>query len=175
MKTKISILAVVSSLLLPFRGPAQSTVPWSAISMGFVVSSSPTTIVTSVVGQGFVGMMLGANTIVETGFLADTLFRTAVTSVAEGGVVPTEFALRQNYPNPFNPSTTIRFELPKTSHVSLTVYDVLGREVVMLVQDEKDAGVHEVRFDGSNLASGVYFYRLQAGDFVRTNKLVILR
>ena len=89
--------------------------------------------------------------------------------------LPPEFLLHQNYPNPFNPNTTIKYELPKTSHVSLSVYDILGREVSVLVNERKDAGVYEVKFDGSNLASGVYFYRLQAGDFTQTKRLLLLK
>ena len=89
--------------------------------------------------------------------------------------VPKTFALQQNYPNPFNPSTTIIFELPKTAHVNLKVFDILGREVVLLVNERKAPGKYEVKFDGSNLASGVYFYRIQAGDFVQTRKLVLLK
>jgi photosystem II stability/assembly factor-like uncharacterized protein len=89
--------------------------------------------------------------------------------------IPLSFRLKQNYPNPFNPSTTIKFELPKSSIVKLRVFDILGRQVSVLVNERKDAGVHELKFDGSNLSSGVYFYRLQVGDFVQTKKLVILK
>jgi hypothetical protein len=88
---------------------------------------------------------------------------------------PVTFMLAQNYPNPFNPSTTIKFELPKSSVVRLSVYDLLGREVSVLVNDRRNAGVHEVTFDGSALASGMYLYRLQAEDFVQTRKLLLLR
>jgi hypothetical protein len=88
---------------------------------------------------------------------------------------PQSFTLEQNYPNPFNPSTTITFELPKPSHVSLSVFDLLGREVSVLVNERRNAGAHEVKFDASGFSSGVYFYRLQAGDFVRTRKFVLLR
>jgi hypothetical protein len=88
---------------------------------------------------------------------------------------PSAFALLQNYPNPFNPSTTIKFELPKTSMVRLSVYDLLGREVSVLVNERRDAGVHEVKFDGSNLASGVYFYRIRAGDYVGSKKMLVLK
>ena len=91
------------------------------------------------------------------------------------GGLPTVFGLERNYPNPFNPSTTIRFELPRSSEVRMGVFDMLGREVSVLVNERKDAGVHEVKFDGSRLASGVYFYRLRAGDFVQTRKLILVR
>jgi D-alanyl-D-alanine carboxypeptidase len=89
--------------------------------------------------------------------------------------LPEAFKLEQNYPNPFNPSTTIKFELPKASMVRLSVYDMLGREVSVLVNERKNAGNHEVRFDASGLSSGVYFYRIQAGTYVETRKLLLLR
>jgi Secretion system C-terminal sorting domain len=81
----------------------------------------------------------------------------------------------QNYPNPFNPTTIITFELPTSPHLSLTVCDILGREVSLLVNEKKDAGVHEVKFDAAGLASGVYFYRLVAGSYVDTRKLLPIR
>jgi hypothetical protein len=101
---------------------------------------------------------------------------TIVTKVAsKGNTLPTEFELSQNYPNPFNPSTTIRYGLPQKSQVSLKVFNTLGQLVATLVNGEQEVGYHEVRFDGSNLASGVYFYRLQAGTYVETRKLLLLR
>jgi hypothetical protein len=176
MKTVIAILAAIGSLLLPIRGPAQtSTVPWYATGMGFEVSSSSTSILKTLVGQGFVGTLKGANSIIESGFLADTLFRTVVTSVAERGGIPKEYALQQNYPNPFNPSTTIRFDLPHASRVSLKVYNVLGQEVMTLVDEERPAGTYEVKFNASNLSSGMYVYRLHAGEYVAVKKLVLLK
>lgn len=89
--------------------------------------------------------------------------------------LPRVFALEQNYPNPFNPSTTIRYALPHKSDVHLIVFTVLGQQVVTLVRCEQEAGYHEVRFDGSNLPSGVYFYRMQAGGYLETKKLLVLR
>lgn len=84
-------------------------------------------------------------------------------------------ALHEPYPNPFNPGTTMRYELPESKEVRLIVYDMVGREVSVLVNGRKDAGVHEVRFDGSGLASGVYITRLTAGTSVHTRKLLLLR
>jgi photosystem II stability/assembly factor-like uncharacterized protein len=89
--------------------------------------------------------------------------------------LPTKSSLDLNYPNPFNPSTTIRYELPKASIVRLSVYDILGREVSVLMNERREAGVHEVKFDGSNLSSGVYFYTLEEGSFVQTKKMMILK
>ncbi len=98
-----------------------------------------------------------------------------VTAVSGAVTPPQQFFLSQNYPNPFNPSTTIKYELPRTSQVNLSVYDILGRQVSVLVNDRRDAGSYEVKFDGSAFASGVYFYRLQAGTYVVTKKLLLLR
>jgi len=89
---------------------------------------------------------------------------------------PQSFILSQNYPNPFNPITSIKYTIPSASRVSLKVYDILGREVKTLVDEEKSAGDHTVTFDGSNLPSGTYFYRLQANSgFVRTKKMVLVK
>jgi hypothetical protein len=90
-------------------------------------------------------------------------------------IAPKDYSLGINYPNPFNPFTTIRFGLPKRSQVALSVFNALGQNVAQLVNGDINAGYHEVTFDGSNLASGVYFYRLQAGSFVQTKKLLLLR
>ena len=89
--------------------------------------------------------------------------------------LPLTYSLAQNYPNPFNPTTTIHYELPKASQVRLSVYDVLGREVVTLVNELKQPGRYEAILNATTLASGVYFYRLQAGAFVQAKKLLLLR
>jgi hypothetical protein len=98
------------------------------------------------------------------------------TSVADHAVEhPNDFILSQNYPNPFNPETRIKFAIPSGSDVTLKVYDLLGREVATLVNERLQPGSFETTFDGSGLASGVYFYRLSAGSFVETKKLVMMR
>ncbi len=90
-------------------------------------------------------------------------------------LIPQTFTLHQNYPNPFNPSTTIRYGLPNTSQVSVVVYNTLGQHVAQLVNEQQQAGYHDVVFRGDGLASGVYFYRIQAGDFVASKKLLLLK
>ncbi len=89
--------------------------------------------------------------------------------------IPTKFSLSQNYPNPFNPTTKINYALPNASKVSIKIYDILGRVVKQLVNEFKDAGYYSEIFDGTNLASGVYFYRIEAGKFVESKKMVIVK
>jgi hypothetical protein len=104
------------------------------------------------------------------------------TSVDED-ILSNSYALMQNYPNPFNPTTTIKFSIPNSQLVTIKVYDLLGREISTLVNEEKQPGYYEIKFNGTSLPSGVYFYRLQAGDpsfrsgqgFTQTKKLVLMK
>ena len=89
--------------------------------------------------------------------------------------LPTAYALHQNYPNPFNPTTTISFDLPEAADVTLIVYDVEGRTVAELANRRFDRGRHSVPFDGRNVATGVYFYRLSAGDYKEIRKMILLK
>ena len=90
-------------------------------------------------------------------------------------VVPKEFSLEQNYPNPFNPSTSINFALPVSSQVVLTVYNSLGEKVSELVNEELNAGYHTINFNAENFSSGIYFYKVKAGDFVSVKKMLLLK
>jgi len=98
-----------------------------------------------------------------------------ITNVDEGNQLPVEFSLEQNYPNPFNPVTTIKYSIMERLPVELVLYDILGRVIKVLVNDEKDAGYYKIEFNAGNLASGVYLYKLQAGDFVETKKMVLMK
>ncbi len=89
--------------------------------------------------------------------------------------VPSKFDLSQNYPNPFNPSTSINYELPAANFVSLKIYDMTGREVMQLVNETKEAGYYSVNFNASGLSSGMYFYRIQAGDFAGVKKMMLVK
>ena len=95
--------------------------------------------------------------------------------IDETPYAPTSYSLSQNYPNPFNPSTKISYNIAMVGIVSLKIYDILGREVSTLVNEEKPAGKYEVNFNASNLASGVYFYQIKAGDFVQSKKMILLK
>jgi hypothetical protein len=117
--------------------------------------------------EKLVGMSLGGVV------FGDTLV--APSSVDREPELPLRAGLYQNFPNPFNPSTTIRYGLPNRSHVMLTLSNTLGQSVSTLVNGEQEAGYHEVKFDGSRLSSGVYFYKIEAGSFVQTRKLSLIR
>jgi hypothetical protein len=107
-------------------------------------------------------------------FLNKFMGEQAPTGVANVTGIPLSYSLSQNYPNPFNPSTTIRYQLPKAARVSLKIFNVLGQEIASLVDGKMDTGYHQVQWNAT-VPSGIYFYRLQAGDFVGTKKMVVVK
>jgi len=96
-------------------------------------------------------------------------------SNGEHNLIPDKFSLGQNYPNPFNPVTKINYALPSDVKVVIKIYDILGREVKTLINEFKKAGYYDISFDGTNLATGVYFYRIEAGEFVQSKKMVLVK
>ena len=106
-----------------------------------------------------------------------------ITGVDDEVTVPSAFKLEQNFPNPFNPTTTMRFGIPEKGNVKLSVLNILGEEIRVLLNGEKDAGYHSIDFNGSDLTSGVYFYRIQVVDpssssgqvFIDTKKMLLLK
>jgi hypothetical protein len=192
MKTKYSFKKIhwkISAFLLvlifssDFSISQNTKVSWYSFNMGYGEPAGSNTIIKSVVGQNIVGISQQSNTVIISGFLADTLFRWTVVGVPDQEEIPTSYSLGQNYPNPFNPSTTIQFDVPKTSIVTLKVYNMLGQEVATLVDEKREAGKYEVVLNGSEMSSGVYFYRLQArtidgvrvNDYVNTKKLLLVK
>src|SRR5690606_4895491 len=99
----------------------------------------------------------------------------AVTNIHNGTVIANTYELKQNYPNPFNPSTKIAFSIPKNGFTSLKIYDMVGREVATLLSKDLQSGNYEVDFNGSKLASGVYFYQLISSDFVEVKKMMLVK
>lgn len=114
---------------------------------------------------------LGSDTLIKSCYIEVI----EVVFVNDDGILPEEFILYQNYPNPFNPVTSISWQSPVSGWQTLIVYDVLGTEVATIVSEEKPAGSYEVNFDASGLTSGIYFYRLQVGNFVETKKMTLLK
>lgn len=123
----------------------------------------------------FVGNATGFAHIGSKMFIDDLSWGTTTDVNDSDAQIPNEFKLEQNYPNPFNPSTKISWQVPFSSHQTLKVYDVLGKEVATLVDEEKPAGNYEIEFDAANLSSGMYLYRLQTGSFIETNKMIYLK
>jgi len=107
----------------------------------------------------------------QTGLVAQNLLESDEPTIS----TPYEFSLMQNYPNPFNPATTINYTLAATGKVELKVYDIVGREVMTLVNDVQDAGSHSVFFNAVNLSSGIYFYRINSGSFQDVKKMVLVK
>jgi hypothetical protein len=100
---------------------------------------------------------------------------TPVGVINPAGLIPGQFSLSQNYPNPFNPSTSISYSIPKAGHVEMKIYNTLGEEVTVLVNEMKQPGVYKVDFNASNLASGIYFYRITSADFTDVKKMVVIK
>ncbi|MCK5087681.1 MAG: T9SS type A sorting domain-containing protein, partial [Melioribacteraceae bacterium] len=98
-----------------------------------------------------------------------------ITDVVMDGGIPTEYALSQNYPNPFNPSTAIKFEIPEAGNVKLLIYDSVGNEVAVLVNNYMSAGYYTFTWNAANYASGIYFYKMQTNTFSQVNKMLLIK
>jgi len=131
--------------------------------------------ISSTIGQPVAGSSSGSGFIVSSGFWQMPGILVATSVEQTDPEVPGEFSLEQNYPNPFNPATVIQFSLPQTAEVQLKVYDMLGREVATLINEQKSAGSYQVNFDAASLSSGVYFYRIVAGNFVETRSMTFVK
>jgi hypothetical protein len=126
-------------------------------------------------GTGYVQIQLGAINSPNVRTTINETATTTVTSVSNDFNQIKNFELSQNYPNPFNPATTISYSVPQRSDVSLKVYNIIGREVATLVNGEKDPGTYNVNFNGAELSSGVYFYKITAGSFSTVRKMILLK
>ncbi|MBA4312736.1 MAG: hypothetical protein C0417_08910 [Chlorobiaceae bacterium] len=176
-KRSINFIMIFYLLFIPLVSTTaqNSKVSWFSFNMGYGQVESSNLKIKSVVGQQFVGTVMYNDFQVISGFLADTLFGGTLVSVVDGKELPKTFSLDQNYPNPFNPSTKIKFAIPRESHVTLKVYDILGQEVTTLVNEVVQPGYHEISYVGSRLTSGVYFYRLVSNDYVSMKKFILLK
>ena len=137
-----------------------------------------TQINTGLTNTGVSSLAINSTGHIFTGTFGSGVFRGVESTISVReitGQLPSSFSLGQNYPNPFNPLTIIEYSLPRSGDVSLIIYNLLGEEVARLVDGFQQAGEYNTNWNAANVASGVYFYRLQAGDFVRTRKMVYLK
>lgn len=159
---------------LPPAEAQTSSVAWWAFSGGAGTMAGAVA-VRSVVGQPFAGRIRSGGTQIVSGFFADTLLSGPLTGVQAETPLAARYALYQNYPNPFNPSTTIRYAVARTGQVDLSLFNLLGQRVLVLVHGPAEAGEHEVRMDASGLPSGTYFLRIMAGEFSQVRRLVLMK
>jgi hypothetical protein len=148
----------------------------SIIGSGAVYSAGPAYRMVGTLGQPFVGITRKSGTVHLVGFWyrgAETV--TDVPTDLPAAAIPRNFRLEQNYPNPFNPSTTIRFAIARKVHVTLSIYNLVAQKMITLINREMIPGEYEIRFNAQDLPSGVYFFRLDAGTFSQTRKLILLK
>ncbi|MGA9293137.1 MAG: T9SS type A sorting domain-containing protein [Ignavibacteriaceae bacterium] len=124
-------------------------------------------------GQNYIYRIKAYKDSLESEYSNEASFLVDVKS--EAGKIPTEYSISQNFPNPFNPATKIKFGLPKAGLTRITVYDLLGRDIMTLINNELKAGYHEVNFDAHNLPSGIYLYKIQSGEFTQTKKMILMK
>lgn len=154
------------------------SIPFSVFGNGGSKIRNGVHIVNGTIGQPLVGNSSTQTFMVASGAWHDTcgvLWTGVSDEPGRSSGLPARYSLSQNYPNPFNPTTTIQFSLPEQSRVTLKLYNILGEMVAELVDEDLSPGDHRVTVSADNLASGIYFYRLTARDFVRTKKLVLLK
>ena len=176
MKKRTDLTVVGVLLILAGVASGQTLAArWFSFDGGFDAGRSQGLQLRSVLGQAFPGSSAQGNLRIASGFLADTLLQGTVTGISGKPTVPQHFALEQNYPNPFNPTSTIRYTIPEAEHVSLKLYNLLGQEVITLVDKNQPPGEYSVSLNATNLSSGVYLYRLVAGDFRDQRKLMVLK
>lgn len=127
----------------------------------------------SLVGQSLIGISENTNNTAQLGFWYTIRTYTDISDI--DNQLPQKFELLQNFPNPFNPSTQIKYAIPKSSHVRIEVYNVLGQRITTLVNENKPAGFYTVEFNAGSLASGFYIYLLRAENFVQTRKMLVTK
>jgi hypothetical protein len=179
MRKQKPIVFLFSSILvlLFFISPvliAQHHTTITIISNGGEKQSSSNYILVGSVGQVGIDLITNPNHHIQSGFW-NAYYQDVIVDVEEQEVLPVQYKLKQNYPNPFNPSTIIRFAVPERSTVVLKIYDVLGSEIQTLVNEEMERGWYEKVFTANGYASGMYIYRMQAGDYISTKKMLLVK
>ena len=178
------LIYLIPAVLLCFSTTASAQLFLAATDMsnGFAFGSNNTFQLAGTLGQTLIGEAQNANTWTGGGFWFAARYNQSVitNTEEEASDLPTEFQLDQNYPNPFNPTTQIRFGLPEPSVIRLSIYNLLGQEVHVLVNGEKPAGWHTVTWNGrdqsgSPAASGIYLYHLHTPDYVNTRKMMLIK
>jgi PKD repeat protein len=175
-----SISEAISTSVIGSLPPAIATSPFYRYNTGYSVAES------IIPGNGYwVKVNQAGQLLLSSDVPPDSRIQITMTdemppappdeAMFEAGAMPTEFSLDQNYPNPFNPVTTIHYAIPVSSHVSIKVYNILGQEMATVVDESQEAGFKSLTFDASSVTSGVYYYRIVAGEFTQVKRMVLMR
>ena len=182
VKRILIFLAFAASVVYPLHTDAQYLIPRSVVASGGGVITSSSYSINGTIGQPTIGVMSSSSNNNYVGFWYTQGYITTGIKQEPNKGIPTEYRLDQNYPNPFNPSTIIEFSLPETGNVMLKVFNVLGEEVAVLVNEELTAGWYKVEWRANGFASGMYIYRLQVnpsggsgGGYTATKKLMLVK
>lgn len=173
MKNK-TVSVVIMFMLFISTAFSQYQISNSVIGPGGNKTSNASYILNGTVGEPFIGNSVNTANQHQIGFWYVYQQQT-ITDVEDDQTIPIEFKLEQNYPNPFNPSTVIKFAVPERSNVVIKIYDILGGEIVTLANEEMDAGWYQRSFNANGISSGVYLFRMEAGNYVNTKKMILLR
>ena len=153
---------------------AQNQISISVLNNGGEKQLNASHLIVGTVGQIGVDLITNSNHQVQPGFW-NMYYQDVVVSVEDENILPVDYKLEQNYPNPFNPSTVIKFAVKEKSSVLIKIFDILGSEVTTLVNEELDAGWYQKNFNASGYASGIFIYRMQAGNYITTKKMLLLK
>jgi len=173
MKPTIFIKFYLMMIIFSFVSIAQNQLRSGVIASGGGMMENSNYKITGTIGQPAIGISSTQSNTLISGFWYEVL--TSTNAEKENDFLPGKFQLEQNYPNPFNPSTIIRYGLPKTTNVKLEVFDITGQIIEKLVDEEQPAGYYEINFNAQQLASGMYFYRIQAGSFNQVKKMILIK
>jgi len=174
-KNYFKSLVILYLLCIAVYCHAQYAIKNDAFVTGSVQSTDSTTYnLNSVAGQNLTGISENDEFVVYSGFLYP---EEAIASALKGELsdLPVKFELYQNYPNPFNPSTHIKYALPKASHVTINVYNIIGQHILTLIDADKQAGYHTIVFNIEHLPSGLYFYSINADHYHQVKKMVVIK
>ncbi len=171
---KIYYILFIILILIVQQAASQHSISHHVFGSGGNIASNDQYALAGTVGQPLMGIASNDTNQVTGGFwhlLTD--IPVAIESLPD--LIPVEYRLNQNYPNPFNPTTTIRYSLPTQSKVKIEVFNTIGQQVALLVDDQKNAGFHSVKWDARNNPSGMYFYRIVTENFVKIRKMLLMK
>jgi hypothetical protein len=169
------VLSVILIIFVIQNLSAQYNIPYNVISSGGEISSTQEYVLNGTAGETITGPAGNSEHSQYAGFWHLYLFNIITPADDHNVLKPVVFKLEQNYPNPFNPATTIKFEIPERSSVLIKIYDILGSEVKTLINKEMEAGWYSELFDASRYSSGIYICRMQAGNYMSTKKMIVLK